>query len=202
MSFDLRTVIGAVAPTLATMLGGPLAGTAVSALASAFGLPEGSTPDDITKVVQAGNMTPDIIARVREADQKHAEIIAQQGIDLKKLNMAHEEAMGATAEADRASARQREMAVKDATPARLAYMIIGGFFMVSVAQLAALMGFGDVAAKIPPQGWLLIGNISGYLASEAKAASSYYFGTSAGEDRKTDIISQLPPLPGGQPMAK
>ena len=88
----LATAIGSFAPTLATMLGGPLAGTAVTALESAFGLAPGAGADAITQVVQGGGMTPDIIAKVREADQKHAEVMGQQGIDLAKLNADHAEA--------------------------------------------------------------------------------------------------------------
>ena len=38
MAFDLRTAIGSIAPTLATMLGGPLVGGAVAALLPAFGI--------------------------------------------------------------------------------------------------------------------------------------------------------------------
>lgn len=192
MNFDLKTAIASIAPTLATMLGGPLAGTAVIAIENAFGLAPGAGIDGITKVVQSGNMTPEIIAKVREADQRHAEVMGQQGIDLAKLNSDHALAQENMAAGDRDSARKREISVKDRTPAHLAYMIIGGFFAVSIAQLIALMGFGDQAAKIPPQGWLLIGNISGYLAAEAKAAASYYFGTTSGSDRKTELLAKSP----------
>lgn len=196
MSFDLRAAIATIAPTLATMLGGPLAGTAVSALAAAFGLEPTASAGDITKVIQTGGMTPQIIAQVREADQKHAEVMGQQGIDLKKLNDDYQMALVKAEGADRDSARQRETAVKDRTPAHLAYMIIGGFFVVACAQLVALMGWGDLAAKIPPQGWLLIGNISGYLSAEAKAAAAYYFGTTQGSDKKTDLLAQAPSING------
>jgi hypothetical protein len=186
----LAGVLSSVAPTLATMLGGPLAGAAVTALEGAFGLAPGSGVDGITKVVQDGGMTPEIIAAVRARDQEHAEKMQQMGIDLAKLNADHEQAMGQQAMEDRKSARDREVAVKDRTPAHLAYMIIGGFFGVAMAQLVALMGWPDVAAKIPPQGWVIIGNISGYLAAEAKAAASYYFGTTQDSGRKTELIAQ------------
>ncbi len=199
MSFDLRTAIGSIAPTLATMLGGPMIGGAVAALLPAFGLsPSGDQTKDlnsITAVVQSGNMTPEIIAAVRAADQKHAEIIAQMGFDLKKLNADHEESM-AKIEADTAdSARKREMAVKDRTPANLAYSIIGGFMLISAAQLVALMGYPDQAAKIPAQGWLLVGNISGYLFGEAKAAAQYYFGTTSNNRSKDDTIAEIAKAP-------
>lgn len=196
MNFDLKAAIGSIAPTLATMLGGPLAGTAVSAIAAAFGLAPTAGQGDITQVIQNGAMTPETIAAVRAADQKHAEILGQQGLDLQKLNADYQTAMAEVEVKDRDSARRREMDVKDNTPAHLAYMIIGGFFAVSIAQLVALMGFGEIAAKIPPQGWLLIGNISGYLAAEAKAAASYYFGTTQGSDKKTDLLAKAQPVDG------
>lgn len=191
----LATALGSIAPTLATMLGGPLAGAAVTSLEAAFGLTPGSGADAITKVIQAGGMTPETIAAVRAADQKHAEVMGQQGIDLAKLNADHEAAMEASAVTDRASARNREVAVKDSTPARLAYMIIGGFFGIALAQLIALMGWPEVAAKIPAQGWVIIGNISGYLAAEAKAAASYYFGTTQDSGKKTELLAQSTPKP-------
>lgn len=190
----LATSLGSIAPTLATMLGGPLAGAAVTALEGAFGLQPGAGADGITKVVQSGGMTPETIAAVRAADQKHAEVIGQQGIDLTKLNADHEQAMEQTAASDRSDARKRQIATGDRTPAHLAYLIIGGFFGVALAQLVALMGWPDVAAKIPPQGWVIIGNISGYLAAEAKAAASYYFGTTLGSSEKNRLLANSTPV--------
>ena len=89
MSTDLKSLVSTIAPTLATMLGGPLAGTAVTALEGAFGLQAGAGPEAITQAVQSGAMTPEVVAAMRAADQKHAEAMAQQGIDLEKLNLAH-----------------------------------------------------------------------------------------------------------------
>ena len=191
--FNLKNALVSIAPALASMLGSPLAGTAVAALESAFGLTAGSGTDGITQVMQSGQMTPEIIANVRAADQKHAELMAQQGIDMAKLNADFQSAIIDANVKDRDSARQREIAVKDQTPARLAYMVIGGFFGVSIAQLIALMFFPDYAAKIPSQGWLLIGNISGYLAAEAKSAASYYFGTTQASNDKNDMIYNSTP---------
>jgi hypothetical protein len=106
MNDTFKTLLTTVAPTLATMLGGPLAGAAVTALEGCFGLPAGAGADGITKVVQAGGMTPDVMASIRAADQKHAEIVAQQGIDLEKLNKDHEQAMAGLEVDDRKDARK------------------------------------------------------------------------------------------------
>lgn len=194
MSFDIKAALGGIAPTLATMLGGPLAGAAVGALVDAFGLkPSGDQAKDlgaITAVVQDGKMTPEIIAAVRAADQKHAEVMSQQGIDLAKLNAAHEEAQDKTAAGDRDSARRREMELKDKIPAHLAYMVIGGFFVVALAQLIAFIGWPEQVTKIPSQAWVIIGNISGYLAAEAKSAAAYYFGTTSGSRAKDETIDK------------
>ena len=197
--FDLKSALVSIAPTLATMLGSPLAGAAVTALESAFGLTAGVGTDGITKVVQGAGMTPEIISAVRAADQKHAEIIAQQGIDLEKLSRDYQTVMAQTDAGDRDSARKREMAIKDGTPAALAYMIIGGFFVVSIVQLIALMGYAEIVSLIPSQGWLLIGNISGYLANEAKAASSYYFGTTQDSGQKTEMLYKSQPAQQPEP---
>lgn len=187
----LASVVGSIAPTLATMLGGPLAGTAVTALESAFDLAPGSGADAITKVAQTGAMTPEIITAVRAADQKHAEIIGQQGIDLAKLNADHAAAFAQVNVQDRESARQRQMTLKDQTPARLAYMMIGGFFAICIGQLVAFMGFPDAVAKMPPAAWAIVGNISGYLAAEAKAATSFYFGDTQASKTKTDALVDI-----------
>ncbi len=185
MSFDLKTAIGSIAPTLATMLSGPLAGAAVSALVGAFGLGPSAGADDITKVMQGGTMTPETVAAVRAADQHHAELMQQQGIDLAKLNAAHQEALATTDASDRNSARQREMTIKDWTPALLAAGITAGFFGI----LAYLMLYS------PPAGSRDVLNIMlGSLGTAWVSVVAYYFGSSAGSDRKTDLLALAQPV--------
>jgi hypothetical protein len=182
MAFDLKTALSSIAPTIATMLGGPLAGTAVAALEGAFGLAPGSGQDAITKVVQTG-MTPDTIAAVRAADQKHAEIMAQQGIDLQKLNADHEAAMASIDAGDRDSARKREMSVRGYTTPALAWLVVGASMALGTG---VVMGY---VTKDPSQA-TIVGTVIGYVFNEAKTVLSYYFGSSASSDRKTELMAK------------
>lgn len=186
MAFDLKTAISSIAPTLATMLGGPLAGTAVTALESAFGLGPGAGVDGITKVMQNGQMTPEIIAAVRAADQKHAEIIGQQGLDLATLNAKHEEAMEQIGQSDRDSARK-------ANSGRDATWWIGASILVTFALIMSAVLYGcygiltggitikDPAVVAAVAG--LVGSVVGYVASNAQTFVNFIFGGSLGADK-------------------
>lgn len=186
--------VASFAPTIATMLGGPMAGTAVTALEGALGLNTDPKADltsratSIANILQNAQLTPDQVAAIRLAEIKHADDVAKNNVDLAKINADHEAAGWNADVQDRASARSREVAVKDTTPSRLAYTIVGGFLAITLAQLVALIGWPDAVAKIPAAGWTLIGNISGYLAAEAKAATAYYFGSSSGSRDKDATI--------------
>lgn len=183
---SLATVLGSVAPTLATMLGGPFAGAAVTALEGAFGLQPGSGSEAITKVVQSGGMTPEIMAAVRAADQKHAEVLGQQDIDLAKLNADHEAAMASTDAGDRDSARKREMVVKDSTTPALAWMVVAASVALGGAVVAGYV------TKDPAQA-TLVGTVIGYVFSEAKQVLAYYFGSSKASGRQTELLAQSSP---------
>ena len=94
MAFNLPSALASIAPTLATMLGGPLAGTAVASLTRCFGLAPGkdvaADTDAVSQAIAGGNLTPEVIARLREADLKHTETLKQQDIDLQKINKDYE----------------------------------------------------------------------------------------------------------------
>jgi hypothetical protein len=183
MNFDLKTAIGSIAPTLATMLGGPLAGTAVGALCGALGLSPGSSADDVTKVVQAG-MTPDAIAAVRAADQKHEETMRQQGIDLVKMNTDFATAQMTVDASDRDSARKREMSVGGWTTPVLAWVVVGASLALGGAVIA-----GYVTSD--PKQAVLVGTVIGSVMSEAKQVLAYYFGSSASSARKDATLADI-----------
>ena len=86
MSFDWKKTLGAVAPALATALGGPMAGVAVGMAAKALGLGEGATEADLEAAIIGANpadlltlkkVNSDFLVAMKALDVKFAEIDAQ-----------------------------------------------------------------------------------------------------------------------------
>lgn len=177
MSFDIKKIIGTAAPWLATALGGPLAGQAVSAIAGAMGLKPDSKIEDIQKALQAGQLTGDQLVALKQAEQQFQLAMQQAGF-------ADTEHLASIAEQDRDSARQREAKVQDWTPRVLAYLIVGSFIsMVGTV----LYGWSKIDSA-------LAGTLVGYLSAKCEQVIAYYFGSSAGSDRKTDLLAQAQPV--------
>lgn len=83
---DWKKIAAAVAPTLATALGGPLAGVAVSAISDKLlGKPDG-TEAEVAAAITAGGS--DALARLREAEQAFTVRMRELDIDIEKLHQA------------------------------------------------------------------------------------------------------------------
>ena len=167
-NFDWKGLIGSVAPTLATALGGPLAGVAVSALSQTIlGNTEGTEQDIATAL--AVNKDPELLLKLKQADQTFAVKMKELDIDIEKINAA-----------DRDSARQRQIKTGDNTPNILAYIIIFGFMGTAIAVLS---GWGKVES-------VLAGTIIGYMSAKAEMVLSYFFGSSSGSKQKTALMGE------------
>lgn len=164
---DWKSLLGEVAPTLATALGGPLAGAAAMAIKRAVLGKEEATEQEVAEALSVAS--PDVLLALREADNHFKLEMQRAGIDLEKI-----------AAMDRESARKREMALKDKTPAILATLITIGFFGI----LAYLMihGFSDSPDSEP----LLI--MLGSLGTAWGGVVNYYFGSSVGSKQKTMMM--------------
>lgn len=175
---DIKSVLAGLAPSLAAAIGGPFAGKAVEALEGAFGLKPGAGLDGVTDVLAAGKMTPEIVAAVRAADQRHAEIMANVGVDLEALNNA----ASAIDAGDRDSARKREMAVGGYTAPALAWLVVLASLVLTTGTV-----MGWITHDVGLQGQ--VGMVTGYLLNEAKTVLAYYFGSSASSARKDATIA-------------
>jgi len=185
MAFDLKSALTTMAPTLATMLGGPFAGAAVSALESACGVAPGGGEDAITKVMQGGGMTPDVVAAIRAADQKHAEIMGQQGIDVAKMNLDFQTANEANEVADRSSARKLEIATHSPWPGILS--------AVTTAAVIGVIGARMYGLALPndPTTIQLIGS----LTTGWGVCMAYWFGTTRQAANTVNLLAQSAPAP-------
>jgi hypothetical protein len=185
MAFDIKTALTSIAPTLATMLGGPLAGTAVAALESALGLQPGSGPDAVTSAMSAG-MTPDAIASVRKADQEHAEKLRSMDIDVLRLNADHERAMAEVAAANQDSARKANVSGGVQMP----------LFFLSLFLLATGLGsegyvlFNGVPDNVHD---IVVGRVLGLMDAVVMMVLGYWYGTTNGSSQKNDLLAQAQP---------
>ncbi|MBI1751281.1 MAG: hypothetical protein HY014_08090 [Acidobacteria bacterium] len=173
MSFDWKALVKSIAPAIGTALGGPLGGIAGLALTKALGMPEDAAKDDNTLSAAVQGASPDQLLALKKADQDFA-------VQMQKLGFENIEALEAIAAGDRANAREREIKTQDWTPKILGMAITLGFF--------GLLYF--LLRHEPPTGSRDILNIMlGSLGSAWIGVVTYYFGSSAGSARKTELMS-------------
>ena len=166
---SMGNLIKQVAPTIATALGGPLAGLATKTLSEALlGSPDGS-PDEIAAAL--GSATPDQLAKLREIDANFKVTMKKLDIDLAQIDAG-----------DRDSARKREIALKDSTPTILAGVVCFGFF----GTLIGLLLYG-----LPSKGQDAVLILLGALSAAFTAIVNYYYGSSSGSKAKEQIIDQI-----------
>lgn len=156
-----------VLPTLATALGGPLAGIAAAFFGEKLGL-EDKTVSAVTAAISGA--TPEQLVQMKMIDAELQKYFAGLEIDLEKI-----------AQADRSSAREREAKTGDSTTPRvLATVIVGGFLSMVYMVLS-----GYVAGLKDPTIAGMIGTLIGYVSAKADQVVSYYFGSTAGSAAKT-----------------
>ncbi len=170
---DWKNLVRTVAPGLATALGGPLAGAAVQTISTAvLGKPDG-TEEEVAVAVASGGA--DALLKLKEAENAFTIKMKELDIDLERIHQA-----------DRASARDREIKTGDRiTPRVLAFVIVGGFLsMVTFVLLGKVSGITDPVAAG------MIGTLIGYVSAKADQVISYHFGSSAGSAAKTDLLAR------------
>lgn len=173
MDFDWKALLGTLAPTIATVLGGPLAGAGVKALSMALGLAPTATEKELAAALQG--MTPDQMVAVQKADQEFKLRMEELGVKLEDI-----------AQKDRQSARNREVSLQDSwTPRVLGTVILGGF-MGTVWMVVA----GDSVNLKDPAIAGTVGMVIGYVSAKADQVVAYYFGSSASSRGKDAALQQ------------
>ena len=160
-------LLGQLAPSIATALGGPLAGVAVKTLSSALFGHEDGTEEQISAAMASA--TPDQLAAIKKIDADFKVQMKSLDIDLERISAG-----------DRDSARQMQVATKDWTPKALAFFITFGFFGARVWILV----FG-----IPTTGTEVLLMMLGSLSTSWTGVVQFYYGSSAGSKQKTDALT-------------
>ena len=156
-----------VAPTIATALGGPLAGMAVSAVAKAIGV----SPDEVQDVISSGKLTAEQVASIQIAELELKKQAQSMNLDFAKL-MAE----------DKKSARDMQIATKSWIPALLAVFVTIGFFGI-------LLGLMTEHFKTSDALMLMLGS----LATAWTGVMAFYFGSSASSQAKTELLAKSEP---------
>ena len=160
-------LLGQVAPTIATALGGPLAGVAVKTLSNALFGHEDASEEQISEAMASA--TPDQLAAIKKIDADFKVQMKSLDIDLERI-----------AAGDRDSARQMQKETKDWVPKALAIFITFGFFGVLIWMLV----FG-----MPKTGTEALLMMIGSLGTAWTGVMQFYFGSSAGSKAKNDLLA-------------
>lgn len=157
-----------IAPTVASALGGPLAGLAVSAISNALGIDESK----VDETIKAGKLSADQIAQLKLAElelQKQAQTL---GLNFEQLAVN-----------DRASARAMQTTTKSVIPSLLAVGVTFGFFGILYALMS---GYATKSDEL----MIMLGSLSTAWISIV----TFYFGSSAGSQRKDELLHQSTPV--------
>jgi hypothetical protein len=165
---DALSVLGQVAPGIATALGGPVAGLAVRALTGALGLGEGTSKDEVMQAIAGA--TPEQLAAIKKAEQDFMVRMKELDIDVYALDQA-----------DRASARDLQAKTKSVVVPVLAIATVVGFFMMIAYILT-----GEVTKDST-----ILGVVIGAVSSKAEQVYNFFFGSSAGSKDKTSLMGKL-----------
>lgn len=162
----IASMIGAVAPSIATALTGPVGGAitglAVRFVSNAVLGHENGTADDILTAL--ANPTGDQLANLKKIDNDFKVQMRSLDVDLAKI-----------AQLDRDSARQLQSSTKSWLPPSLAILVTVGYFVIIIYILK--MG-------LPESGKEALLLLLGSLGAAWTSIMAFYFGSSSGSQNK------------------
>ena len=156
-----------LAPTIASCLGGPLAGMAVEAVSKAIGV----DPSAVQDTINSGKLTAEQIASIQQAEITLKAKAQEMNLDFEQLAVQ-----------DRKSARDMQTTNKSWIPPLLAIMVTLGFFGILT---------GMMSGRVTSSEALMI--MLGSLGTAWTGIIAFYFGSSAGSQAKDDLLHKSSP---------
>lgn len=158
-----------IAPTIATAMGGPLAGMAVDAIGTALGMKD-ATKEQVKDLLASGTLTGEQMASLKQADANLKVRMKELEIDMEKVHAG-----------DRNSAR--EMAAKTGdvwTPRIMAVVVFAVWGAVNYKLFNGTIN-GDMRE--------LVARALGTLDAVLMAVIYYYYGSSSSSAAKTEAMA-------------
>jgi len=156
-----KETLATVAPTIATALGGPLAGMAAKMAASALGV----EPDKVEALVTTGD--PEVMLKLKQAEQSF--LVEMEKLDIERDRLVVGDIQDA-----------RGLAKLDMTP----HMVLSAIYTLGYFGLIASLIFG--LADIPEgQAGHLMSGLIGVLTTLQVKVADFWFGSSHGSKQKS-----------------
>lgn len=167
MSFDWKSTLATVAPTVATALGGPLAGMAVKMAAGALGIEPNEKA--IQEAIASGD--PEVLLKLKQTENDFTVKMEELGIERDRLTVQNTD-----------SARKMQIATKSLIPAILSVVTVLGFFglLLGAAFEALTLTGSDIMMLLL---WV--------LARETASVYNFWLGSSHGSQQKNDLLGKL-----------
>ena len=169
---DWLGTLKTLAPTVATALGGPLAGAAITALGGILNL-SNPTQEKISKIFQDGQLTAEHLAQIRTLELQYQNDEKERAFKYSELQFQ-----------DTASARNMQMVTKSVTPSVLTWIVVVSFIGIEGAMLLGVK---------PSVSDIVLGRILGTLDMSLAMVLGFWFGSSDSSHNKDFLISNSTP---------
>lgn len=156
-----KELLGALAPTIGTALGGPIGGIAGSFLADKLGV----QPNEVNALLATGD--PDTALKLKEIEIAFEQKMAELDIDVEKMHAG-----------DRADARALAQATSLMPQVTLGVIFVFGYFGIVIGLLTNQLA-------LPVEGDELIAGLIGVLTAGTIKVMDFFLGSSAGSKLKT-----------------
>lgn len=159
-----KDILGSIAPALATVVGGPMAGTAMKFLSNKLLGKEDATEEELSQAIMGA--TPEQLAKIKQIDADFKVQMEQIGVDIFALEID-----------DKKDARA--LAKLNMWPqVILSVIFIGGYF-----SIVALLINGKIT--IPNEQLQIVTVLIGVLTAGVANIMQFWFGSSHGSKTKS-----------------
>ena len=159
-----------IAPGIATALGGPLAGLAVTAISKALGIDE----KEVQSTIESGKLSAEQLASLKQAEIDLQAKAQELGINFEKLSVD-----------DRKSAREMQVSTKSFVPALLSILVVCAWAIIQYFLLTHV-----IAQEMRE----LVARVLGTLDGALMLVLSFYFGGSSDSQDKDALLHRSTPV--------